>query len=175
MKNVCDELRESIDRLAACELESLSAEAVARAEAHLNECAACADRMSAMAAEPEGVEATAVAGPTSETWERVWKGIEAASSGAAVQRAGNLQAWKRHRTLYRIWSGMAAAAVLMISVGIWQLARSVHEGAGVLDLARSGDVRFGGMQVFGSATSFVLAAGEDENIPVIWVVEDEGA
>ena len=99
-------------------------------------------------------------------WVAVWEGIENASATTDLQP-------KRSRStiVLRFWPVGAAAAALMLAVGLWRVG---HLPGSRHNMQLSSHVEVHEIEVFGDATTFV-ALDEDGGAAMIWVVQDEGA
>jgi hypothetical protein len=164
----CQTSQGAIDALAAGRFDDVSADQMAVLEAHLNECADCAARLADVRARLASPFDVAVDSPAPETWDAVWRAIEAAPSGQ-VERAGlgRVIRWRR-------WAAgaIAAAAAILLIIGLWPMASTVQPASEVR-FASADDVHIESLSVFDQGTPMVLSVGEDGGISVIWVVEGQ--
>lgn len=162
----CDKFGGAIEELALGRFDAIGAEEMADVEAHLNACAACSSRLGVMRAGPEAVWDEPVQLPSSDEWTRVGQAIEDAYR--AERRSGISAGPIR---LARRWG--AIAAILLLSVSVWRFGVWGVEPAWSLQLARGDEVEITSLEVFGDAMPFVISAGEDGDVPVIWVIQNE--
>lgn len=162
----CDKFVGAIEELAGGRFDAIGAEEMADLEAHLNACEACSSRLGEMQAGPEAEWDEAVALPSSDEWSRMGQAIEDAYR--AERRSGIPPGPIR---LARRWG--AIAAILLLSVSVWRCGVGGVEPAWSLELARGDEVEIRSLEVFGDAMPFVVSAGEDGDVPVIWVIQNE--
>lgn len=165
--------------------DELAPDEVARVETHLNDCSACAELLAHETAAIErptrgGTDASSVGDaplglpsvetPSAEAWERVWDNVERSASAASVRSKPQ----GRHiiRFLYP-WSAFAAAAAIVLMVGLWRLAPRTQTWA--LDLAGADDVEIQLLEVYGDAMPFVISGDAEGDVSMVWMMDDEGA
>lgn len=137
-------------------LDALTDAEMHRLEHALNTNPALADQIGGMTADGG---AYAPAQPTDAEWERVWAGVDT-----------DQQAVTSPRRLWRI-GPLSVAAALVMMVGLWRLATP----ATALTLTPDDDVEIVSVETFGDDAPFIIAAADDDEFPVIWVIENEGA
>lgn len=162
----CNQWRDAIDALVEGRFDEIEPDEMARVEAHLNECDACADRLADVTAAGDAELRAEPVGPTADQWGAVWDRIDAGSSGKSTSR--------RPRRL-SLWAGLSAAAVFVAAVGLWQVVELRRGPDRTMHLADNDDVQIESLEVYGDATTIVLEAGDDAKVPVIWVMEEQGA
>lgn len=170
----CDELRPTIDGLAAGRFDALTDDDVLAAEAHLNACAACAARVAD--GKPPVDDALAPGGrtvrPTAAEWERAWSPID----GAAPRLRLHGVARRPMRVRWAAWSALAAAAAIALAFGTYRWYGKSAPGLGTIQLAGGTDVEIQSVEVGEGETSFVVNVGGPDPAPVVWVVgRREGA
>lgn len=161
MSQATRDIDELLALVAAGQLDALSPEEVERFETALAADDALAARLAEM---PVGAsDLPDVMTPTAAEWNRVWAGVERS------QRRG----WHLGRLVHH-WQAMAAAAVIVLMVGIWELMPTNVKQAKSWQLRPDNDIQVVDLESFGDDTPVVLAGG-DGDFPVIWVMEDSGA
>ncbi|HEY3243965.1 MAG TPA: hypothetical protein VGM03_11510 [Phycisphaerae bacterium] len=163
----CEQLRGALDSLSAGNVAALQPETVSQLEAHLNACAACAACLTDRPAVAERVWLSGVPVPAETAWERVWQAVEHAAPASRIQRlrAGVV----RHA---RVYGTLAAAAVLLLAIGIWH-ATTRPARLPVFQLARGSDVQIESIEVPADEMPMVISTDGDEGISIIWVVSRE--
>ena len=162
-----EQLAKAVAVLAEGRFDALTPEQMAAVEAHLNTCDTCAARL-AVAPAVAGRELSGdVETPSSEVWADVWRRIDEAAVRAEVPRPA--RGWARR---WRAWAPVSIAAALLVVVGLAQLVPEQGGSLSALLPAGSGDVEIVDLKVFGDATPFVVSAGPQDEISVIWVMED---
>lgn len=181
----CQQLREPIQAMVQGCFDDLAPDEMTRVEAHLNDCSACA---ALLANETPPIERSTRAGgdassvddaplplpsvetPSAQAWEHVWDNVERATAPASARRKPQ----SRHiiRFLYP-WSAYAAAAAIVLMVGLWRLVPRTQTWE--LDLAGAGDVEIQLLEVYGDAMPFVISGDEEGDVSMVWMLDDEGA
>ena len=166
MNRACETIRAALQAVETGRLDALSDAQVSSLESHLEECAACAARLSGAKPPMDSSKRAPPAGPSDAEWSAVWEGIENASATTDLQP-------KRSRStiVLRFWPVGAAAAALMLAVGLWRVG---HLPGSRPSMQLSSHVEVHEIEVFGDATTFV-ALDDDGGAAMIWVVQDEGA
>ena len=161
MTELNDDILNGLKALEAGQLDTFTPEQVARLEEHLNADEAAAGRLAGQRPPADPVVQTPAATPSAEAWERAWKRIEAAARPASTRSTG--------RTL-RLWgSAGAAAAAVLLAVGLW---RWPAGDEWPVEWAQS--IEIDDLEVLEGRTAFVTAAQSDEDVPVIWVLDGGG-
>lgn len=166
MNRACETIRDALQAVESGRLDALSDAQVSSLESHLEDCAACAARLAG--ADPPAVSSrnASLAGPSDAEWSAVWDGIE---SGSATTDSRPVRA--RLRLAPRFWTMGAAAAALLLAVGLWRVGEWPGSGP---HMQLSSNVEVHEIEVFGDATTFV-ALDDRGGAAMIWVVQDEGA
>lgn len=179
-----------MDRLAADGLDALTPAEMEQLEAAMNADPQLAERLADLPADGAG-DLPAVPEPDEQAWDRVWDGITAAqrpqrghwwrwAGGALAAAAAVLLAIGLWPDLSdpqpRPQTGMTLAGADDIEVLELDVAGDVD-----LAVAGSGSPRWSTrldpeieiveMETFGDNNLLVLAAGADDDIPVVWLVE----
>ena len=157
MNNANDDFRTALDAIAAGKLDAMTPEQVARLETQIDQAPELADRLAGIKPAVEPGFRLAVEPPPEDVWERVWQRVNAAASST-----------RRH--VWRLWRPLAVAAACVLMVGLWN-ARGPALQEGPVEWAR--DVEIDDLEVFDGATPFVLAAGADSPVSVIWLLDEE--
>jgi len=161
MNQANDDIRAALEAVLAGRLDELTPEAVDRLEAYLNADPAAAAPLAERVPVPRfRVPARA---PSTGTWERMWGCIEKAAKPAAAR--------PRIAGILRLWAPLGAAAACLLLAGLWQVGRSAQPA---WPITWAHEVEISELQVFPGGTPLVLAAGTDEPISVLWVLESEG-
>lgn len=166
MNRACETIRDALQTVESGRLDALSDAQVSSLESHLEDCAACAARLAR--AEPPAVSSrsASLAGPSDAEWSAVWDGIENTSATTDL-RPNRL----RPTIVLRFWPVGAAAAALLLAVGLWRVGQWPGSGP---TMQLSSNVEIHEIEVFGDATTFV-ALDDSGGAAMIWVVQDEGA
>lgn len=156
MNAPADEIRQMLARVSAGELDALSPEEIAQLEDALNTDDTLAEQLAEV---PAGGDWPAELTPSAAEWEAVWQGVSTESS---------------HRRVKGWWLrplGVAAAVVVLI--GVWW---GGSGGSQVDPWQIQPDTAFEivAIEAGSDATPFIMGGGEDE-FPVIWVIDNEGA
>ena len=61
----------------------------------------------------------------------------------------------------------------MLMVSLWRMTPATDTDDWAFQLAVAGDVEIESMEVFGDSTSMLMSFGDDD-ISIIWVMDDEG-
>lgn len=163
----CETIRHAVDALLDGRFEAISPEAMAAAEAHLNECPHCAARLEAALPASDSMLRAKLDVPRPDAWHAVWERIELETRPRQTAP-----------TVYRFartFSALAAAAVLLLAIGLLRFGPFSGGASEELRLAAAEDVQIESLEINGDEMPFVISAGEKENIPVIWFVQNEGA
>ena len=164
--DTCRQVRDTIAALRDDRYDAITAEKMAAAESHLNECELCRGALAEVRAEPRTPLSDVVEMPTPQTWHRVWDVIDHGAKPAKIAPLRILR-------FARPWSTFAAAAVVMLMIGLW---RVIPGDDWEFRLAGPNDVEIELLEVFGDSTSMIMSAGgDDDEISIIWVMDDEGA
>ena len=162
-----EKLEEAVTALAEGRFEALTPDQMAEVEAHVNTCDSCAARLAMAPAVADRELAGDVETPPAEVWGDVWRRIDETAVRAEVPRPA--RGWARR---WRAWAPVSIAAALLVAVGLTQLVPDRGGSLTALLPAGSGDVEIVDLKVFGDATPFVVSAGSQDEISVIWVIED---
>lgn len=154
------DIQAELEALAAGWLDSLSPEQIARLETHLNANPTAADQLADRTPTVEPVLHTGVEHPPAEAWESVWENIESATARPIT--------WLPR--LLRLWQPLAAVAACLLMVGIWYFNREAAPAPWPVEWAR--EMEINDLQVFEGSMPFVLSAGNDGTISMIWVIEN---
>lgn len=168
MNTPCEQLADALLALIDGRPDALAPEQVAELETHLDECPTCAARLARVQARPEATLHDALAAPVPEPalWDAVWDRIDARSTAVSVT------ARRRLPVTLRLWSGLSAAAAVILLATVWWLTPPAADYPWDLRLAGPDDVNIQSLEVFGDATSIVLTAEGDDAAPIIWVIEE---
>jgi hypothetical protein len=151
-----NEVQRLIARVSAGQLDDLSPDEVQLLEVALNE----DDALAATLAEvPAGGDWPEALTPTDAEWESVWAGV---SSESVSQRGRN--GWLRP-------VGIAAAVLLLI--GAWW-SGSESESVDPWQIQPDTDFELVALESGSGEIPFVMT-GEEDEFPVIWVIDSEGA
>ena len=164
----CAPYRESIVALRDGRFDMIEPDQMRAAESHLNDCAACQAVVAGAAAQAEPALCETVKLPTERAWDAAWDEVEAA--GASRTAAP-------HRILRfaRPWGTFAAAAVVILMVGLWRVLPGTGSDDWALQLAGINEVEIEWLEVSDDSMSMIMSAGDDDEISIIWVIDDEGA
>jgi hypothetical protein len=163
MKPRRDDMQSEFDAVQAGRLADLSLEQVARLEARLNADADAAERLADVYPEAEPALLAPVEMPTADTWNRVWTQIEV----AAAQRRRSTPA--RTGTFLRWRPILAAAAVCALMIGTWTFRAPPSSNDWPIEWAHTVQISY--LEVATGATPLVIAAGAEDAIPIIWVLD----
>lgn len=163
----CEQHRETIVALREGQFEAVETEQMEAVETHLNECESCQALLAGAAARPEAALREAVRLPTEQAWGEAWERVDAASESPAPST-------QRILRFARPWGTFAAAAVVMLMVGLWRVMPDPESNGWALQLAGIDDVEIESLETFGNSTSMLMTAGDDDEISIIWVMDDEG-
>jgi anti-sigma factor RsiW len=180
MTTACETIRATLTAAVAGRFDELAAEQVAALEAHLAACPGCAAELAACkpARDPVLTTAVRVAGegprPTAAAWEALYRDIEArvVATPALPRRAPAVFAAARTQrpipaALLRWWRPLAAAAAVLLAVGVWRLERPNPVPADSFELATN--VEINSLEAGPDTTVYTSEGGA-----VIWVI-DNGA
>ncbi len=167
-EQTCEAYRESIVALREGRFGAIEPDQMRAAEAHLNDCAACQALVADAAARPEPALREAIELPTEEAWDAAWDKIDTAGASRTATA---------HRILRfaRPWGTFAAAAVVMLMVGLWRVLPQTGSDDWAFQLAGINDVEIESLEVSDDSMAMLLTAGDDDEISIIWVIDDEGA
>ncbi len=190
--NACQTHRETIVALRGGRFDAIAPDRMDAAELHLNGCEACQRMLAGVT--PGHDPLVAAAGEASEppqaVWEAMWRRIDSAkapasatfdAAGAAARRVDQpIFGGERRETaaaapprllrLVRSTGILAAAAMVLLMVGLWQ-AVPARASEWEFDLAGADDVEIESMQVYDdNGVPLVLSTGGEEGVSVIWVV-----
>jgi len=156
MNAPADEIRQMLARVSAGELDELSPAEIAQLEVALNE----DDTLAAQLAEvPAGGDWPVQLTPSDTEWEAVWQGVSARTGQQRIKGW-----WLRPL-------GVAAAVVVLL--GVWW-SGSQHEAVDPWQIQPDTDFEIVSYEAGSDTTPFIMSGGEDE-FPVIWVIDMEGA
>ena len=165
MENESDDIRVALEALDTGRLDDLSPAQLARLEAYLNEDAPAAASLAEQVPPVTPELQNAVPLPSAEDWQQVWHRIAAATAPA--------QARPQRPLVLRLWPPVAAAAaVCLLTVGVWTFTRPSPGADWPVEWAH--EVEVNALELPAGGTPLVLAAGSEDTIPVIWVI-DEGS
>jgi anti-sigma factor RsiW len=168
MNTTCEQIADELQNLVEGRLDTLAPEHMSAIEAHLNECPTCAARLARAQARPQADlrDRLAAPAPARAPWDAVWERIETHSAAEPVPPR------RRLPVTLRIWSGLSAAAAVILLATIWWLTPPATDSPWDLRLAGPEDVQIQALEVFGDTTSIVLTAEGDDAAPIIWVIEE---
>ncbi len=164
----CEPYRESIVALRDGRFDMIDQDQMRAAESHLNDCAACQALVAGAVAQPEPTLREAIELPTEQAWNAAWDTVDGASSSRTATP---------HRILRfaRPWGTFAAAAVVMLMVGLWRVLPASDSDDWAFQLAGINEVEIEWLEVSDDSMSMIMSAGDDDEISIIWVIDDEGA
>lgn len=169
--STCEPYAAAVTALADGRMDSLTPEQVDAVAQHLNECPACAGRLADVSSTLPLPTSLAVADPPAQAWALLWEAIDRREHAMSSARDEARGVWPFRRFVQTF---SAVAAALLVGLGVWQFTRPSEPAArGIYELAHAGDVTIESLEVSGDDTSFVVTA--DDDVQVIWVVEDQGA
>ena len=168
MNAACEQFAAALQALIDGRLDALAPEQVAALEAHLNACPTCTARLADAQARPEAAlrDSLATPVPAPALWDAVWDRIDARSAAEPVP------ARRRLPVTLRLWSGLSAAAAVILVATIWWLTPPAADSPWDLRLAGPEDVQIQSLEVFVDATSIVLTGEGDAAAPIIWVIQE---
>ncbi|MHC5110954.1 MAG: hypothetical protein ACYTHJ_13875 [Planctomycetota bacterium] len=135
-----------------------------KAESYLEAHPEIADKLAAATPVPDANLPDIETEPDESAWEECWQGIEERlESPVDVVRRSH---WIRNSSFL----GLAAALTFMVT---WRWLISPAGVSAPIALATSADAVIETVEVYDDSMSFVVSAGEDEDVAVIWVVEEE--
>ncbi len=163
MKPRRDDMQSEFDAVQAGRLADLSIEQVARLEARLNADTDAAARLADLCppADPALVEPVNM--PTADAWDCVWTRIEAAPAQRRRSTPAQTGIFLRWRP------ALAAAAVCALMVGTWTFRTPPSSNDWPIEWAHTVQINY--LEVATGATPLVIAAGAEDAIPIIWVLE----
>jgi anti-sigma factor RsiW len=164
MSTSCEQLAAALQALIDGRLDALAPEYVSAMETHLNECPTCAARLAAAQARPE--DTLTAPAPDPARWDAVWDRIDAPPVAETVPPR------RRVPATLRLWSGLSAAAAVILIASLRWLAPPATDSSWNLRLAGPEDVQIQTLEVFGDATSIVLTAEGDDDAAIIWVIQE---
>ncbi len=169
--NPRDEIAELL-RIAAGDLDALTAEQVARLGEALDEDPSLAAKLGGQVALLKGwladavAEADRAARPSPQEWDRVWAGIEAAGA------AGTLRAERARVRIIRLGlRPLAAAAACLVLAAVWRYAAAPAVAADTWPLRLASEVVIDELEVADGVMPFVFAAGRNGGGEVIWLLQ----
>ena len=162
MTQLCENLSETLEAVAAGRFDSVAPERMDALEIHLNECADCAGRLAEVRPEPDPSLRVDIATPSAAQWDDVWKRV--APDARPAQRP------PRIRKSYPFWSTIAAVAACFVMAVVWRFGKAPADTGWDLQLAV--DVEVVEVEVFGDATPFILSG--DDGGSIIWVLDEPG-
>ncbi len=163
----CEHYRETIAALSAGRFDAIEPDQMAAVEMHMNDCAACRSALADVTPIPEPRLCQSPALPADESWSNVWEKLDAAAPSTTHVQARILR-------FARPWGTLAAAAVVVFMVSLWWTMPGTAADDWAFQLAGAGDVEIESMEVFDDSTSMLMSFGDDD-ISIIWVMDDEGA
>lgn len=164
----CEPYRESIAALRDGRFDMIEPDQMRAAETHLNDCAACQAVVAGGAAQPEPTLREAIELPTEQAWDAAWDKVDGASSSRTATPPRILR-------FARPWGTLAAAAVVMLMVGLWRVLPGSGSDDWAFQLAGIDEVEIDSLEVSDDSMSMLMSAGDDDEITIIWVIDDEGA
>lgn len=154
-----DEIKQMLARVSAGELDELTPQEIDQLEQAINE----DDALSAQVADiSAGTDWPLELTPSDAEWDQVWQGVTVSDQHAGHQPVAGW--WLRP-------VGVAAAVVALL--GAWS---SVPQPSAVDPWLIQPDTDFEivAFEAGSDATPFIIEGG-DEEFPVVWVIENEGA
>ncbi len=169
---VCRQFEPLLTMLADGRMDQLTPEQMDSVAAHVDACPACEARLAGVSSQMPLPSGLAIEAPSTQQWSGVWAAIErAAVQPARAVAPGNLR-WPVRRIVQAF---TAAAACLLVGLAVWQYVGPSDAAPRLtLDLAHASDVAIESLEVAGDDTSFVVTAGAEDDIPIIWVFEKTG-
>ncbi|MCH7870552.1 MAG: hypothetical protein IID33_02520 [Planctomycetes bacterium] len=162
----CENYRETIAALRDGRFDAIQPDQMAAAETHMNGCAACRSALTDVTPIPEPQLCETATLPADESWKSVWDKLDESAATPNHTQARILR-------FVRPWGTLAAAAVVMLMVSLWRMTPATDTDDWAFQLAVAGDVEIESMEVFGDSTSMLMSFGDDD-ISIIWVMDDEG-
>ncbi len=159
----CEPYRQTIAALREGRFDAIEPDQMAAAETHMNDCAACRSALENVTPIPEARLCETFALPEGESWKKVWDNVDEAAATPPHAQARIIR-------FMRPWGTLAAAAAVMLMVGLWRTGTDDW----AFQLAGAADVEIESMEVFGDSTAMLMSFGDDD-ISIIWVMDDEGA
>ena len=154
------DIQTELEALSAGRLDSLSPEQITRLETHLNANPEVADQLADSMPAVEPVLHAGLEHPSAEAWESVWENIESATVRPTTMLP----------RLLRLWQPLAAVAACLLMVGIWHYSHEAAPEPWPVEWAQ--EMEINDLQVFDGGIPFVLSAGNDSTISMIWVIEN---
>ena len=186
------DIQELLERVRQGALHELTPAEVERLAAATETTPAVADQLAALPAEPPA-NWPAPSPPTAEAWDAMWRNVErGAESGAEESNTGprlqldshtsvpldsrsrdvlNVRSMRRSRWFTRA-PVLAAAAAIVLMVGVWRL--YTPPAVAPQQLTPDRDAAFLDVSTSGNDTAVVMLSNDDDKFPVLWIVEDTG-
>lgn len=164
----CEPYRDSIVALRDGRFDMIEPDQMRAAEAHLNDCAACQAVVADAVVQPEPMLREAIKLPTEEAWDAAWDKVDGTTSSRTATP-------RRILRFARPWGTFAAAAVVMLMVGLWRVLPGTGSDDWAFQLAGINEVEIEWLEVSDDSMSMIMSAGDDDEISIIWVIDDEGA
>ncbi len=163
----CEQFRETIAALRQGRFDAIDPDQMAVAETHMNDCAACRSALVNVTPIPEPRLCETAVLPADESWNNVWDKVDESTATPTHAQARILR-------FMRPWGTLAAAAVVILMISLWRTAPGTGTDDWPFQLAGAADVEIESMEVFDDSTSMLMSFGDDD-ISIIWVMDDEGA
>lgn len=171
MSSEADNLDQALKALQAGDLDALTPEQMDRLEGLLNSRPQLADTLTGRLAAPDARlraaldDEAADAGPSAPEWERAWNRISTSSGAASTSRRATGRFW-------RLWAPLTAAAACLLMAASWW-GSALPAGPQPWPMKLATEVEINELEVYGNATAFVVSAGGESGVGIIWVLEEE--
>ncbi len=103
--------------------------------------------------------------PSDAAWQNVWDKVETGAAPVATPGSRTLRLW-------RVLAPVTAAAACLVMVLMWQFGGQDTGADEFWPLSPGGTFEIHEIETYGDAT-FLIAAGGEESVDVIWVLEQE--
>jgi hypothetical protein len=150
-----------LKRLEAEGLDALTPDEVAILAAAADDRPEVGARLGALVTPPVPV-AAAVGAPNAAVWDDAWAAIAPRTASRSGGR--RLGMWQQV---------FAAAAAVLLAVGIWQGRLPMAADGRPIELDSSVEIL--SLEAYGEQAPMVVTVGDEGNYPVIWLVDESGA
>lgn len=156
-----DAIDELLKRLEAEGLDALTPEEVDTLATAADERPEVGARLNAVAT-PETPLVAAVGAPRAAAWDDTWEAIARRTASRSGGR--RLGMWQQV---------FAAAAAVLLAVGIWQGRLPMAADGRPVELDSSVEIL--SLEAYGEQAPMVVTVGDEGSYPVIWLVDESGA